>query len=83
MAAQAITSRDINALTGRTYPEVQSRARSPFELLVRAAAWYQRNRRYRETASELSRLSDHVLADIGIGRHEISGIARNLSRRAG
>jgi uncharacterized protein YjiS (DUF1127 family) len=79
MAAQAITSQDINALTGRTYPRLQSGLPS---LLRRFATWYEGNRRYRETVSELGRLSDHVLADIGIGRHEIGAIARARSRRA-
>jgi uncharacterized protein YjiS (DUF1127 family) len=82
MAAQAITSQDINALTGRTYPALESGVPSVLGLLRRFAAWYERNQRYRETAWELSGLSDHVLADIGIGRHQIREIARALSRRA-
>ncbi|MFE1601026.1 DUF1127 domain-containing protein [Methylobacterium sp. ID0610] len=32
--------------------------------------------RYRETVSELSRLSDRELDDLGISRYEIPGIAR-------
>ncbi|TXM96186.1 DUF1127 domain-containing protein [Methylobacterium sp. WL103] len=32
--------------------------------------------RYRETVTELSRLSDRDLADLGINRFEIQGIAR-------
>ena len=32
--------------------------------------------RYRETVAELSRLSDRDLADLGINRFEIEGIAR-------
>jgi uncharacterized protein YjiS (DUF1127 family) len=32
--------------------------------------------RYRETVLELSRLNDRELADLGISRHEIAGIAR-------
>lgn len=32
--------------------------------------------RYRETVTELSRLSDRDLADLGISRFEIQGIAR-------
>ncbi len=81
MAARAITAKDINALTGRTYPGVASRAWSPVAALQRFAAWYARDRKYRETVSELSRLSDHVLADIGVGRHQIRDIARTVSRR--
>jgi uncharacterized protein YjiS (DUF1127 family) len=82
MAAQAITSQDINALTGRTYPALESGVPSLLALALRLAAWYERNRRYRETVSELSRLSDHVLADLGIGPDEIRAVARALSRRA-
>jgi uncharacterized protein YjiS (DUF1127 family) len=82
MAAQAITSQDINALTGRTYPALESGVPLLLALARRLAAWYERNRRYRETVSELSRLSDHVLADLGIGPDEIRAVARALSRRA-
>jgi uncharacterized protein YjiS (DUF1127 family) len=82
MAAQAITSQDINALTGRTYPALESGVPSPLDLLRRLSAWYQRDRQYRATVAELDRLSDHVLADIGIGRHQIHEVARTLSRRA-
>lgn len=32
--------------------------------------------RYRETLSELSRLSDRDLADLGISRHDLDGVAR-------
>ena len=32
--------------------------------------------RYRDTVSQLSRLSDRDLADLGINRSEIRGIAR-------
>ena len=82
MAAQAITSQDINALTGRTYPPIEPGVPSLFALLRRFATWYEHNRRYRRTVWELSGLSDHVLADVGIGRHQIPEIARTLSRRA-
>jgi uncharacterized protein YjiS (DUF1127 family) len=82
MAAQATTSQDINALTGRNYPELESGISSLVALLRRFLAWYQRNRRYHETVSELSRLSDYVLADIGIGRHQIREIAQATRRRA-
>jgi uncharacterized protein YjiS (DUF1127 family) len=82
MAAQAITSQDITALTGRTYPAVESGVPSLLALLRRVATRYETHRRYRRTAFELSGLSDHVLADIGIGRHQIDEIARALNRRA-
>jgi uncharacterized protein YjiS (DUF1127 family) len=82
MAAQAITSQDINALTGRTYPAIESGVPSPLALLQRLGTWYGQNRRYRQTVSELARLSDRVLADIGIGRHQIHEVARTASRKA-
>jgi len=82
MAAQVITSKDVNALTGRTEPALESGVPSALALLRRLWARYQERRRYRETVAELARLSDHVLADIGIGRHQIREIARSLSRKA-
>ena len=82
MATQVITSSDINALTGRTYPAIESGTSSPVNLLRRLVSWYRQDRRYRETVAELDRLSDHVLADIGIGRHQIHEVARTLTRRA-
>jgi uncharacterized protein YjiS (DUF1127 family) len=81
MAAHAITSHDINALTGRTYPELGSAGSSLRALLRQLAAWYEGYRRYRETVAELSRLSDYVLADIGISRHQIREIAQAMRRR--
>lgn len=82
MAAQAITLQDINALSGRTYPALESGVPSPLALLRRLSAWYRRDRQYCATVAELNRLSDHVLADIGIGRHQIHEVARTLTRRA-
>ena len=80
MAAQVITSRDINALTGRSYPGLELGRAIAAALLRRLLARYEQHRQYRKTVAELGRLSDHVLADIGIGRHQISEIARTLSR---
>ncbi len=37
----------------------------------------------RTTARELSRLSDHLLADLGIARHDIRSIARTTARSTG
>jgi uncharacterized protein YjiS (DUF1127 family) len=82
MAGQAITAKDINALTGRSYPAIESGVPSLSGLVRRLARWYGQQRRYRETVSELDRLSDHVLADIGIGRHQIHEVARAISRKA-
>ena len=41
-------------------------------LLSRIRAYF----RYRETVSELSRLSDRELDDLGISRYEIESVAR-------
>lgn len=81
MAAQAITSKDLEALGGRAYPRIESGMPSWLASLRRLAAWYGQQRRYRATVAELSGLSDHVLADIGVGRHQIGEIAQALSRR--
>ena len=82
MAAQAITSKDFEALGGRAYPRVESGVPSLPELLRRLATWDLTNRRYHARVAQLSSLSDHVLADIGISRHQIGEIARAISRRA-
>ena len=80
MAAQAITAQDIHALTGRIYPRLASGVPPLLALLRRLVSRYEQHRRYRETVTELGRLNDHLLADIGIGRHQISDMARALSR---
>lgn len=41
--------------------------------------WRERRRRYWRTVKELSALSDHVLADIGVHRGEIHRRAARLS----
>lgn len=41
-----------------------------------------RQRRYRKTVSELSRLDDRTLRDIGLERDEIAYVARGLSKRS-
>ena len=79
MVSQAITSKDINALSGRTYP-ASGRGVSPLALLRQLGRWYGQNRRYRQTVSALAKLSDDVLADIGIRRHEIHEVAQRTSR---
>jgi uncharacterized protein YjiS (DUF1127 family) len=81
MAAQGITSKDINALTGRTYSATEPAA-PLLAWLHRARTRYARYRLYRETVAALAELDDRILADIGIGRHEIHEIARAMSRNA-
>lgn len=39
-------------------------------------------RRYRQTVRELSLLSDHELADLGINRYDIESLARKSSQAA-
>ena len=41
---------------------------------------YQNWRRYRETVGELVRLSNRELADMGIGRADITRIARDATK---
>ena len=50
------------------------------EWLRRLRTWRQRRRRYWRTVSELSALSDHLLADIGVHRGEIRARAARLCR---
>lgn len=49
--------------------------------LARAAArtmgWYAEQRRIKRATAELSRLSDRMLKDIGVARHDIPRVARN------
>lgn len=42
----------------------------------RLVTQYRRWRRYRETYNELMRLTDRDLADLGINRGDIPGVAR-------
>jgi uncharacterized protein YjiS (DUF1127 family) len=37
-------------------------------------------RKYRQTVSELGRMSDRELSDLGIGRSEITSVARKAVR---
>jgi uncharacterized protein YjiS (DUF1127 family) len=46
------------------------------------ATRYRRHRRYRQTVAALAELDDRILADIGVGRHEIEDVAWAMSRKA-
>lgn len=81
MATYSITSKDIHGPIGEPYPYTRA-------ALARARAWldgiaarYEQRRRYQRTVSELGALSDRILYDIGIGRHQIAEVARQLSQR--
>ncbi len=39
--------------------------------------WFAEQRRIKRATAELSRLSDRMLKDIGVGRHDIPRLARN------
>jgi uncharacterized protein YjiS (DUF1127 family) len=82
MATQVITSSDITALSGRTYPAIESGVPSLLAWLRHVRVWYRRHRLYRETVSALTALDDRVLADIGVGRHQITDVAWAMSRKA-
>jgi uncharacterized protein YjiS (DUF1127 family) len=76
MATHVITSGRPDILAGRVQ---SSSTRRLGELFVRLNLWLEQKRRYRETVSELSALSDEVLADVGVRRGEIKDIARRLA----
>ncbi len=64
---------------GRDVAETQTNRRAvtaPFRGFIEAV---RRVRRERETYHALSRLSDHMLKDIGISRSEIGSIAQSLA----
>jgi uncharacterized protein YjiS (DUF1127 family) len=82
MATQVITPSDISALPGRTSPAIETGAPSLLTWLRHAWVWYRRHRLYRETVSALAALDDRVLADIGVGRHQIEDVAWAMSRKA-
>jgi uncharacterized protein YjiS (DUF1127 family) len=48
-------------------------------MLSKIANRYRQHRQYRQTMVELNRLTDRELADLGIGRSEISNVARRGS----
>jgi len=48
-------------------------------LRAKVAVKFQRYNKYRETLAELDALTDRELADIGISRHQIRGIARQAA----
>jgi uncharacterized protein YjiS (DUF1127 family) len=50
-----------------------------FASIVRA---FQEWRRYHQSLSELSRLGDRQLADIGVSRSDISRLARSSARKS-
>jgi uncharacterized protein YjiS (DUF1127 family) len=78
MAASAITSTNLDALGGRS-PSAGSRRGAWFPDV---ATRYRRHRRYRQTVAALAELDDRILADIGVGRHEIEDVAWAMSRKA-
>jgi uncharacterized protein YjiS (DUF1127 family) len=82
MAAHAITSTDLEALGGRSHsrtPSAGSRLRAWFRDV---GTRHRRHRLYRQTVSALAELDDRILADIGVGRHEIENVAWAMSRKA-
>jgi len=76
MATQVIDPRRADVMAGH----VQSAAaRGLAERFVQLNGWLERRRSYRATVAELSALSDHLLADIGIRRSEIAAHAARLT----
>ena len=46
------------------------------ETARRALAWYRRRRQARHAVWHLANLDDHLLADLGIPRHQVRRVAR-------
>jgi uncharacterized protein YjiS (DUF1127 family) len=83
MATQAITAKDINALSGRDYPEAWRVSETVRRLITRLEARLAYWLRYRATVNELEFLTDRQLADVGIVRANIREHARIAARVAG
>jgi uncharacterized protein YjiS (DUF1127 family) len=80
MAVHTVTAKDINALAGHDYPEARHAAERLRALVSRLEARVAYWRRYRATVADLDRLTDRQLADIGIGRSDITAVARTAAR---
>jgi uncharacterized protein YjiS (DUF1127 family) len=79
MATHVITPRRADMLAGRA----QSASSRPLgQLFVRLNRWLAESRHHRTTAAKLNALPDEILADIGVLRGDIDGIARRLARQA-
>jgi uncharacterized protein YjiS (DUF1127 family) len=83
MAAKLITAKDINALSGRDYPEAWRLSETVRRMITRLEARVVYWRRYRATVAELGVLTDRQLADIGIVRGNIREHARTAAQLAG
>ena len=70
--------RKANEARAATFYAVWRALTAPLRRLAEAV---RRAERKRATAGALSRLSDHHLADIGISRSEISGVADAIARQ--
>jgi len=82
MVANVITPKDINALSGQERTEPWPLGAWLVALFRKAQNWLEYQRRYRRTVLELSRLSDALLADIGLERNQIEEVARRLAAAA-
>lgn len=79
MATHVITTRRPDVLAGRA----QSASSRPLaQLFARLNQWLAERRHYRTTVDKLNALPDEILADIGVLRGDIEGIARRLARQA-
>jgi uncharacterized protein YjiS (DUF1127 family) len=83
MATQAVTAKEINALSGRDYPEAWWVSETVRRLITRLEARLTYWLRYRATVNELEFLTDRQLADVGILRANIREHARMAARLAG
>jgi uncharacterized protein YjiS (DUF1127 family) len=83
MAVHTVSAKDINALTGRAYPEAGRASAALRGLIARLETRIEQWLAYRATVTELSDLTDRQLADIGILRGNIASVARAAARQAG
>jgi uncharacterized protein YjiS (DUF1127 family) len=82
MAAQVIASTNLEALGGRGYPGTPSAVSGLRAWFHGVGSRYRQHRLYRRTVSALAEMDDRILADIGVGRHEIENVAWAMSREA-
>lgn len=77
MATQVVDPRRADLMAGDAQATA---ARGLGQLFAELNAWLERRRSYRATLRELAALSDELLADVGLRRHEIPEVAARLTR---
>ena len=80
MAATTYAAHGAHVLADNDRPGLWTRLVSA---IARFEAWLERRRLYTTTVTQLSRLNDHTLADIGLERGDIRRVAETLVSRTG